>query len=318
MELRINVLALTLSLLGGLFSCSQEEMVDIPDGKETCDVSLMISMGDIQTKAAPNYQYATSDELKISNCHVAVFEVDDATDKPTSRIYYKDFSGMGEPTPNVVDQLSGYKLELSGVRTFGKDPKRVRVLVVANGDNNDFAAWISYDDHVKGSVVTTFNESSLVKVGLSSVTRLIYGQDSPTEISVTLNQLSAKIIYEGVFNVDEPDKPNDDFSLIEVSGINKKSNVAIFSTSEAENEFYESGSAESTSFYTYETKDAKKELILSIGKGGASRKISFDLNRFVKGNLYKIKGTYNPTVPVKIKWEVEPVGIINIPVKPFE
>lgn len=52
MKLRINVLTLMLGLLGGLFSCSQEELADIPDGEQACDVSLVLSIGDIQTKAA--------------------------------------------------------------------------------------------------------------------------------------------------------------------------------------------------------------------------------------------------------------------------
>ena len=55
MKLRINVLTLMLGLLGGLFSCSQEELQEIPDDELICDVSLVLSMGDIQTKAVSNY-----------------------------------------------------------------------------------------------------------------------------------------------------------------------------------------------------------------------------------------------------------------------
>ena len=87
MKLRINVLTLMLGLLGGLFSCSQEELQEIPDDELICDVSLVLSMGDIQTKAVTNYTYATEEELTIGNCHVAVFEVD-MNNKPTNRIHF--------------------------------------------------------------------------------------------------------------------------------------------------------------------------------------------------------------------------------------
>lgn len=321
MRLKINLLVFVFGLLGGLSACSSEEIIDSRDNNDqTCDISLILSMGDMrQTKAATNYAYATEKELKISSCHVAVFEVNNSGD-PTSRIYYKDFSTMGGLKSNVIGQLSGYELELNGVRTFGKKTKKVKVLVVANGDNAAFTNWKTYKNYVEGTLTTTsFQEESLVKVGLSSEATLTYGQESPTEISVKLNQLSAKIIYEGIFNVDDLGKPNADFSLTKVSGINMQSKVAIFSTSAVENDVYAQGTASSTPFYTYETTDTSEKLILSIQKRGTvAQQISFDANQFVKGNLYKIKGTYNPTAAVKIKWKVESFGVINIPVKPFE
>ena len=235
MKLRINVLTLMLGLLGGLFSCSQEELADIPDGEQACDVSLVLSIGDIQTKAATNYTYATEDELTIKNCHVAVFEVD-GSDKPTNRIHFQDFSdaAMGSLTNNIVGNLSGYNLTLNNVRTFGKDAKKVQVLIVANADNSKFDNWTTYDQYVNGTLTTSsFESSSLVKVG-TSVADLTYGQANAA-ISISLNQLSAKIEYEGVFD-DDGIKDNS-FSLAKISGINTLSQVAIFSVEKVENTF---------------------------------------------------------------------------------
>ena len=70
MRLKVILFMLTLGLLGGLSACSSEEPID----SQTLDMSLVLLMGDIQTKAsAPNYKYATTEEFIIQNCHVAVF-----------------------------------------------------------------------------------------------------------------------------------------------------------------------------------------------------------------------------------------------------
>lgn len=68
MRLKVILFMLTLGLLGGLSACSSEEPID----SQTLDMSLVLLMGDIQTKAsAPNYKYATTEEIMIQNCHVA-------------------------------------------------------------------------------------------------------------------------------------------------------------------------------------------------------------------------------------------------------
>ncbi len=329
MKLRINVLALMLSLLGGLFSCSQEEMVDIPDGKETCDVSLMISMGDIQTKAAPNYQYATLDELKISNCHVAVFELDNKGN-PTNRIHSQNFSEeqMGGLNNKIIKDLSGYKLTLRNVRTFGKAPKAVRVLIVANA-SDEFSACESYESYVT-LTSPSFSASSLVKVGLSEVVSLTYGATTDENtIPISLNQLSAKIEYMGIMVGDTYSKQ---FKLKKVANINTLSKITIFDIDKIENKdnkgnyYYkpmdlELKNPETCSdqdpyvFYTYE--GGQISLRVQLGESKSTVK-DFDLsdNEFVKGNLYRIKGTYTPSLD--IKWTVVNMGSITVNIPEFD
>ena len=117
MRLKVILFMLTLGLLGGLSACSSEEPID----SQTLDMSLVLLMGDIQTKAsAPNYKYATTEEIMIQNCHVAVFDTDG------NRIHFQDFANMGDM--KAIDNLSGYELGLVGVRTFGKEDKAVSVL----------------------------------------------------------------------------------------------------------------------------------------------------------------------------------------------
>ena len=99
-----------------------------------------IDGGYIQTKAsAPDYEYATTDEITIQNCHVAVFDTDG------NRIHFQDFANMGDM--KAIDNLSGYELGLVGVRTFGKEDKAVSVLVVANADNSLFDDCATYADY---------------------------------------------------------------------------------------------------------------------------------------------------------------------------
>ena len=87
MRLKVILFMLTLGLLGGLSACSSEEPID----SQTLDMSLVLLMGDIQTKAsAPNYKYATTEEIMIQNCHVAVFDTDG------NRIHFQDFANMGD------------------------------------------------------------------------------------------------------------------------------------------------------------------------------------------------------------------------------
>lgn len=309
MRFRINLLASMLGLLGVLSACSADDPISPDSNEQTSDVSLILSMGDdIQTKAAAeNYTYATTEELTINNCHVAVFEVD-GDDKPTNRIHYQDFSeeGMGGLTAKIIDDMSGYRLSLTNVRTYGKEAKKVRVLVIANSDVN-FSSNEN-DTYAKYQALTlttsSFSSRNLVKVGLSEVATLTYGQTAK-DISVRLNQLSAKIIYEGIYN--DKGVKESDFILTGVSGINYQSQIAIFNTALVENGYYaKGGDVVTETFYTYETKDEhEKNITLSVKKGNTSAQdFSFNASKFVKGNLYKIKGIYTPSVSFFIKWKI--------------
>lgn len=323
MKFRINVLTLMLGLLGGLFACTSEEMIDAPDSNgQLCDMSLILSMNDIQSKAtvANNYTYATTDEITINKCHVAVFELDDK-EVPTNRIHFQDFSNMGSLTDNLIGSLSGYKLELNNVRTFGKGSKKVKVLIVANADNSNFTTWTTYNQYVAGTLTTSsFNAAELIKVGISNVVTLTYGTtNSATEIPITLNQLSAKIIYEGVY--DDKGVLDQSFSLTKVSGINTQSQVAIFDTDKVENNSYTPGNVNNaTTFCTYETSATNKNIVLSVKKKSEknAQDHPFAANKFVKGNLYKIKGSYTPSISFDIKWVVTDMGKANVNIPDFK
>ena len=197
----------------------------------------------------------------------------------------------------------------------------MRVLIVANADNSIFTNWTTYGQYVSGTLKTSvFNASALVKVGISDVTTLTYGQTNrDTNIYVSLNQLSAKIIYEGVYN-EEGDK-EESFSLAEVSGINMQSQVSIFNTSQVENTAYTPGSVSNTNtFYTYETLSEVNNIVLSVNKKGVSKaqEYKFAANKFIKGNLYKIKGNYIPLISFSITWVVEDMGRQPVTIPDFE
>lgn len=325
MRFRINLLASMLGLLGVLSACSADDPISPDSNEQTSDVSLILSMGDdIQTKAAAeNYTYATTEELTINNCHVAVFEVD-GDNEPTNRIHYQDFSeeGMGGLTAKIIDDMSGYRLSLTNVRTYGKEAKKVRVLVIANSDV-DFSSNEN-DTYAKYQALTlttsSFSSRNLVKVGLSEVATLTYGQTAE-DISVRLNQLSAKIEYQGIFVKDSNGREvlQTGFSLTSIEGLNKKSDILIYDVGVAENkEFSVLNIMEAvpTTFYTYETSLVDKQIILSVKNGNEKAKsFSFKSNLFIKGNRYVIKGYYKPSLEADLEWVVMDMfeKTINIP-----
>lgn len=309
MRLKVILFMLTLGLLGGLSACSSEEPID----SQTLDMSLVLLMGDIQTKAsAPNYKYATTEEIMIQNCHVAVFDTDG------NRIHFQDFANMGDM--KAIDNLSGYELGLVGVRTFGKEDKAVSVLVVANADNSLFNDCATYTDYTSKTIQTTsFQSSQLVKIGKSNTTLKYNGTNEA--IRVLLIQLSAKIEYKGIYNKNNNDLINDQFSLINVEGLNASSQVAIFNTSSVENGAFDALTYPSEdkpmTFYTYEISDANKNILLSVQQNGSETKsFSFPANKFIKGNYYEIKGLYEPST--EIEWILEEVGNENVALDPFE
>lgn len=184
MRLKVILFMLTLGLLGII--CLLLRRAD-----RFSDFRYVFSFidGDIQTKAsAPNYKYATTEEIMIQNCHVAVFDTDG------NRIHFQDFANMGDM--KAIDNLSGYELGLVGVRTFGKEDKAVSVLVVANADNSLFNDCATYADYTSKTIQTTsFQSSQLVKIGKSNTTLKYNGTNEA--IRVLLIQLSAKIEYKG-------------------------------------------------------------------------------------------------------------------------
>lgn len=158
-----------------------------------------------------------------------------------------------------------------------------------------------------------------MKIGKSNTTLKYNGTNEA--IRVLLIQLSAKIEYKGIYNKNNNDLINDQFSLINVEGLNASSQVAIFNTSSVENGVFEALTYPSqdkpTTFYTYEISDANKNILLSVQQNGSETKsFSFPANKFIKGNYYEIKGLYEPST--EIEWILEEVGNENVALDPFE
>ena len=318
MRFNVVLFMLIVALLGGLSTCSSEVPIGFDTDELSFDMSLVLLTGDMQTKASdPNYTYATTEELTIQNCHVAVF------DKDGKRIYFKNFYSKDLGEMKTIGNLSGYELQLEGVRTFGKEDKKVSVLVMANANNannSPFDNLTTYDGVDNSYTAKTIAKgpvtaSLLVKIGKSETT-LKYNQDN-APVTVSLIQLSAKIEYTGVYKK-ENGELLEGFSLTKVAGLNASSKITIFNTSAVENGAFSDLAYPTTkpvTFYTYEISDAFKEVILSVQSGVEPKEYPFPANKFIKGNYYRIKGLKSST---EIEWVLENVEDKEVTLDPFE
>lgn len=200
MKLKNIFLVFALGTIWGFTSCSSEELVDTPEnGKATVVFSLAVN--DVQTKAvlAP-----TAEELKINNCHIAVFDNDKTEDTYGKLLTSFDFpevdGEMPDPDGHVYTLLSA-----KTIRTFGKS-KPVKFLAIANIDgmaNKSSVAFASescdtYSEYLAAVVTSeSLNDNNLVKVGELETT-LTNGATN-LEINIPLTQLTARIDFLGVF-----------------------------------------------------------------------------------------------------------------------
>lgn len=191
MKLKNIFLVFVLGTIWGFSSCSSEEIIDTPQNGEAT-LSISLSVNDIQTKAGE--QIATSDEFKIGNCHIAVFDNEEGTTNGKFITSF-DFS--------TVDGLSGdnnqYTCTTQKIRTFG-NARKVKFLAIANIDGVvnklDAVSGKSYSEYLNAVVASSsFNSTNLVKVGEKSI-ELEKDQSYPVQIDLT--QLTARFDFEGV------------------------------------------------------------------------------------------------------------------------
>lgn len=311
---------------GGFLSCTSESIIDEPV-IESQELSIILTTSNnLSTKTTVGVAPSPK-EKNINDCHVAIFDADG------KRIYSENFLEMGEH----VDTDSKYTLKLGLVRTFGKGVKDITVYILANAGNYSmFDNCENYSAYQEKGIVLTekFQEDRLLKAGLVSET-FEYDPDdlagNVKEITVPLTQLSARVDFGGV-EVEGQGAQVGGYSLSSsFVGINKKTSVTIYNNEAKENTVEDLSTnpislelKESPSFYTYEGGQIKILLDVDFsslhnGDGATKKSYTLDLSseRFVKGNIYQIKGKINPALPSKIVWEVIPIPWretqVNIP-----
>lgn len=200
-----NIIIGMLVAIGALTSCTSEEPIEpqVNNG----DLSIVFSVKDTQTKAAADehYTYATTDEITIRNCIIAVFDGDitqSEADPPCIK-YYEGAIDSGDlvrvdPETSSKGEVPSYKYTLKDMKLEGVASKKISFLVIANSQNRSGATvgeGSAYSDF-KNLVETTtdFESDELVKVGyaVQEVTT------SDNVVKVPLTQLTARIDFGGV------------------------------------------------------------------------------------------------------------------------
>lgn len=195
MKLKNIYLVFVLGTIWGLTSCSSEEMIDTPKNGEVT-LSFALSVKDVQTKADAKEQI--EDELKINNCHIAVF--DDQEGDTNKLITSFDFP-EGETKLDTNENGDYILSQSASIRTWGKS-RKVKVLAIANIDGKEneattaFKGRATYNAYKEAVVASSsFQSDNLVKVGDTTLT-LVNGQNATIKIELT--QLTARIDFEGI------------------------------------------------------------------------------------------------------------------------
>lgn len=304
MKLKNIFLTFILGSIWGFSSCSSEELVDVPGNNEIA-LSFSLAVNDIKTKGESSI--ATKEELQINNCHIAVFDNEENSKTQGKLITSFDFPGEGQSLSDPVNGVYTLATEQL-IRTWGNS-KEVKVLAIANIDEDvnkvttPFEDCETYEDY-QNVVVTSniFKSENLVKVGEKVLT---LDNEKTYTVRIDLTQLTVRLDFEGIKNLSsEADPPVG--TLSSIKGLNKKSNIVITRSDEAENTLYDSMESKGNkkTFYTYENKNRLNDLVLTIDLLGKQYFLDLSNVNFVKGNRYIIKGTYHPTVSTDIKWSV--------------
>ena len=316
-----NILLSGICLMSGLFSaCTSEDLIDgdKTQGGIDTSISIVLTTGDPATKApATNYQYATEDEIKVSNCVVAVFKMNgDAVGDMIGGVKSFTFTSSDATTS---EGKPAYTLNDIPAKT-GK----VRILVVANATNSDYSGFTTWSQFENATIQKELVENDLVKVGSLDIDLVppVIGT-----ITIPLSQLSAKVklniatsdpawsyTISGI-TVDQINKESDLY-LIDP---NKQEDFAALTLSNTENSKW----FDAKSFYTYENplKNPVKVTIkgtLSEQGGKSEEKIySFELNKTIDGarlaqglchgTLYDITGKIDVTTrSIDFTWSILP------------
>lgn len=306
--------------MAGLFSaCTSEELIDnggTEEGKDT-SLSLVLTTGEPATKAAEGYQYATADEIKVSNCVVALFKMNGTTvGDMIGKVESFDFDASN----TTYNNKPAYSLNNIPAKTGN-----VRILVIANATNADYTDFTTWSQFMEASTEKALVENDLVKVGWldKELVAPVTGK-----IAVPLAQLSAKVKLD--ISTSDPSSWTYAISKITVEKINKKTDLIL--TSANSQKILEqlvldnSNNAErfaDLSFYTYENPLAESVKITIEGtlseENGISetKKYSVELNKTVDnarlaeglchGTLYNIKGKIDVTTrTINFSWEILP------------
>lgn len=306
--------------MAGMFSaCTSEELIEnggTEEGKET-SLSLVLTTGEPATKAAEGYQYATADEIKVSNCVVALFKMNGTT---VGDMIGKVESYSFDASNTTYNNKPAYSLNNIPAKTGN-----VRILVVANATNADYTNFTTWSQFMEASTEKALVENDLVKVGW--LDKELVAPVTGT-IAVPLAQLSAKVKLD--ISTSNPSLWTYAISKITVEKINKKTDLILTSANSQESleqlVLDNSNNAErfaDLSFYTYENPLAESVKITIEGtlsdENGISetKKYSVELNKTVDngrlaegichGTLYNIKGKIDVTTrTINFSWEIQP------------
>lgn len=193
MKLKNIFLVFVLGTIWGFSSCSSEEVIDTPENGEAT-LSISLSVNDIQTKAGE--QIATSEELQISNCHIAIFDNEEGSTNGKFITSFDFSTGNGLSGDN-----NQYTCTAQKIRTFG-NARKVKFLAIANIDKTinqldlDNVSGKSYTEYLNAVVTSSsFNSTGLVKVGEKA---LLIEKDESYSIQIGLTQLTARFDFEGI------------------------------------------------------------------------------------------------------------------------
>lgn len=194
-----------LVVAGGFTACVNEMPVEGPDGGQLGELSIVFAVGDIQTKAADGYTYATDEEVHINDFHVALF---DATSN--ARIGDKDILTSDASSYVTTEEQNKKAYQVSFSDISAKEHPSVYAVVIANYKDKDksldFSSCGKFDDYKKVvNETSAFSDTTkLMKVGKSADTPISVG--GANRIIVPLTQLTARIDFKGVNIGDEPTK----------------------------------------------------------------------------------------------------------------
>lgn len=199
--MKIKRLICTFAAVLGMISCSNE----IPEKKEgNVPLSIVLSVGNPETKAKGNEIIPSIEEVTINRYHVAIFQGD-------QRIAHVEYDG------NLLKEDTGDPYHPQYKAEFENIPEgNIAVYVIANypldGNFNDFennSNWGAYSSYQKQIVTTTsFEADQLVKIGYKEVTV----DKNTTKINLSLVQLAAGIdvtveqLGETNYEEGEPDR----------------------------------------------------------------------------------------------------------------
>lgn len=305
-------------LVGLLSACSTEEAIDKRgEGKDT-SFSLVLSTGDPATKAAaPNYTYATKDELVINECVVAVFKMDNGN---VGEMVGTPISASLTST-TTAEGKQGYSL--TGIT--GKTGP-TRILVIANSPYSKYKDLTTWDGFMAATedVDGSFDAKKLVKVGYLDV-ELASAEAKPS-YSIKLAQLTARIDLTIV-----PSSNDYSFVLsnVKVENINTASDVLLVNRKNSKSQYIPTdfkvfnGAADGLTFYTYENVSDTFVKVTFTGKVTdhttnvtETKNYSLVLNKeqakngLEHGTLYKVIGTYDvKTRQMTFSWSILPWSV---------